>query len=253
MLVLAIVTAGAVWWAAFAGWLPADHPLLRWSMPWSRVQASRLQARSEHRAERLAKFDAENRILFAERSDRPPAPVVFLGSSTIERLPLAALFPGRSTLNRGIAAASIAQLSDDLPLCLPPVPVAGVVVFAGRVELLESDRSVEAITAELHGLLARIVEAAGGAPLCVLGLPPSRQPTPRERTDLTALDARIAELAREFDAAFVPLARAPLRDSVGALSESCSSDALHLNDAGSRQLAQWLVAEGGEVGRMLRP
>jgi len=249
----ALAICASVWLAAYVGWLPASHPALRWSQPWRRIQESQKRERLAHRERRLAAFDSENAALGRLPDSDRPRPVVFVGSSTIERMPLSTLFPARATLNRGVAAEPMGALIDDLSRSLPPFELAGVVVFAGRVELLESDRSSDEIAAALRRLLERIVEASRGAPLCLIGLPPSRAPSARERELLPQVNARIAELALEFDSAFVPLTRPPLVDANGALSESCSADELHLSDSGYAQLAQWLIAEGGAATRSLKP
>ena len=82
----------------------------------------------------------------------------------------------------------------------------------------------------------------------------------RKKARLAALDDALAALAaaRNPPAAFVPTLRPPLTSptgssSTGPLAEDVSSDSLHLNRKGYGVLARWIVADGGDVGRLLAP
>jgi lysophospholipase L1-like esterase len=203
----------------------------------------REQAR--HSAERLRAFAAENPSV-------APGSVVFIGSSTIERFPLEACFPGKPCVNRGIGNETAGELLRRLDASLPAAAPAGVVVLTGRADFL-AGAEAEELARGVGRVLDALRERLPGTPLALIGLPPERGMAAGESGRLARANAALAALAHERGAAFVDSARPPIADASGALAEECSADRLHLNARGYRELARWIATEGGGVGRELAP
>lgn len=207
------------------------------------LAARRDQARRA--AARVMRFRIENETA-------PAGAVVFLGSSTIERFPLDACFPGAACLDRGIGNERAAELERRLDASLPTVPLGGAVLFSGRVEHLAG----ELAPAEIRIHVARVVERLRALrpelPIALIGVLPARAQSADEIARLDALDAELRALALERGLAFVDTARAPMRDATGSLPEALSADRLHLGDEGYRVLARWLREDGGAACERLR-
>jgi lysophospholipase L1-like esterase len=209
------------------------------------------RALAEHAAQRLSRFAREN-------ASAPQDAIVFIGSSTIERFPLEECFPGKPCLNRGILSASAPLLERFLDTLLPSAPVAGIVLYTGSIDLREPGRSadtsqVDTVVTRVRSLLDRLAEKLPQTPIALIGVLPARRMVAGEVAALELLDERLSQLARERGIAFVVTARAPLSSPEGALAEELSADDLHLNERGYRALSAWILSDGGEVGRRLRP
>ena len=70
---------------------------------------------------------------------------------------------------------------------------------------------------------------------------------------LEELNAMLARGARARGIAFVDAARPPIAAPSGALAREMSADDVHLDIDGYRTLARWIIAEGGDAGRLLAP
>ena len=207
--------------------------------PWPERRARR---ELEHREERLEQFRAE------QHGSRP---VVFLGSSTIERFPLAEVFPGISALNRGVAFEDSRRLLERLEVGVPGDAV-GFVLYVASID----HRFTDATAGEVAGALRRVVEALRTrhpeAPVAVLGLLPERELGASARERLEAANAALAQASVELGAVFVPTDRPPLADPEGHLELTLSTDELHLSPAGYSVLGGWLRSESGALGALLR-
>ena len=212
------------------------------------VEPYAVQVRRAHlraRAERLADFERENPTV-------APGSVAFVGSSTIERFPLDACFPGRACVGRGIGNEPATELLERLAASLPPVPLGGVVLYTGRVDFLDG-ADAATVTARVDAVVRRLAELRPGVPVVLLGLLPERDQPAEVGERLARTNAALAGLARARGLAFVPTAREPLTRPDGSLSEDFSVDRLHLGPAGYRHLSGWIAAEGGAVGERLAP
>ena len=242
--VLALVGAAAAYLGlAWAEQVPGGWRLRNLFEPHAAREARRQAA---WRAERLEAFTAE---------PAPGAPpVVFFGSSTIERFPLADLFPGVSTLNRGVAFEPLAQLQDRLAVAVPE-RIAGAVLYAGSIDHRFGGAQPEELGAGLEALVAALRQRHGAIPIAVLGLLGERELEPAQLLRLTrandALEAAVGRLGGSC--AFVPTLGAPLTDAAGRLAPELSTDALHLNEAGYRALAERLLAHGSALAQRLTP
>ncbi|MBI5363694.1 MAG: hypothetical protein HZA53_10985 [Planctomycetes bacterium] len=228
---------------ALGAWLdwPGSWAVRRWIEP---ERDERSRAVALHASERMRGWREDN-----ERASA--GSIVFLGSSTIERMPLDELFPGKPVLNRGIARASTAELQRWLERALPRAAPAAFVVYAGAVDRREDGASDAEVVERVRALLEALRARAPSAAIALLGVLPVRATDP----GLFELQQRLGRLAGEFTPAviFVPTLRPPISSSDGVLSEELSSDPLHMNGAGSRVLARWIVDDGGVAGRLLAP
>jgi hypothetical protein len=198
---------------------------------------------ARRRAQRLAEFARE-------APQVAPGAVAFLGSSTIERFPLAAAFPAARTLDRGIGDEPLADLAARLEASLPPAELAGIVVYAASVDFRADPSGPDQLAAQVGDLLDRLQGLRPGTPLCVLGLLPERAMAPHQGDLLQRLNRGIERACAARGASFVATDRPPLRDESG-LAEAFSSDRLHLDHDGYAVLARWILEDGGACGRAL--
>lgn len=248
-------------WLAHAGLAAAVATVLAWHdvLPggWSLRgfvephSARRARAIAVHASERLAAFRAEDRAANEGK-------VVFLGASNIERLQLAELFPGKPTLNRGIAGATAEELTGLLPRLALPEHAAGFVVHAGANDWRGLGLPSDEIAPRVERLVDAIAEHAHAAPILILGLLPERGASREFVRDRAEIDGQLTQVAarvrsRGHRVSFLAVARPPLSSADGSLAEEFSSDPEHLDAAGARELARWIVNEGGAVGRFLAP
>jgi lysophospholipase L1-like esterase len=221
--------------------LPGGWTLRGWVTPHA-VRHAREHA--AHRARRLAAFEAE-------RAGAPEGAVVFLGSSTIERFPLAERFPGVPCLDRGIGEESLPALLDRLERSLPAAAPAGAVLYLGSIDFRVEGRATARIAALAELALRFLREGRPDLPLAVIGILPERDMPPAMVERLAATNASLAALCERAGVAFVRTDRPPVTGPDGSLVPASAADRLHLNGAGYRALARWLVEDGGAVGRLL--
>jgi lysophospholipase L1-like esterase len=197
---------------------------------------------------------ARLRAFAAEEPGAARGAVLLLGSSTIERWPTADTFPGKRVLDHGLAGTSLERQERLFDACLPLSTPAGVVLYAGSLDLRQPCEPLEQALARLPRLVQRLRVRYGHAlPITLLGLLPARHMDEAARKSLAETNESLRVLARENALSFVPTDRPPLSGADDCLPESLSFDELHLNAEGYRVLARWLVTEGGEAGRALAP
>jgi lysophospholipase L1-like esterase len=215
----------------------------------------------EHAAERLNAFVREN-------DEAPRDSIVFIGSSTIERFALERFFPGKPCLNRGIRSESATLLRRFLEPRLPLARPAGIVVYTGSIDWRElrargSERAEGSVAtagaseietaARVRAVLEALQKRLPGVPIALIGVLPDRGTSSDAAARLKQLDDALASDAKQLGIAFVDVARPPITTPSGALARELSSDDMHLDDEGYRTLARWIVADGGDVGRLLAP
>ncbi len=196
----------------------------------------------ERRRQRLASFAGEL---------VPPGSIAFLGSSTVERFPLAESFPGVPTLNRGIGDELISELVERLERSVP-ADAAAVVLYAGSVEFRERPPgSGTTIVKELRAAVARLRELRPQASVLVLGILPERAMPPGRVAELRELNQRLEAQVRELGASFLATDFAPLALPDGSLAETFSSDRLHLNADGYTELSRALRLPPSPLAELL--
>lgn len=220
--------------------LPGGWTLRSWLTPPAQMEAITI---ARHRAERLALF----------QSEPTPAPgaIVFLGSSTIERFPLPESFPGKPCLDRGIGSEDLDGLSLRLESSLPP-GIAGIVLYAASIDFRRGAPRPANLVIRIEGLLDQVQTLAPGVPVALIGILPERDMMPSLGRRLAITNNVLEETCKQRGVAFVSIDRAPLITEEGDLTHSHSADDLHLNDLGYRQLAAWILQDGGAVGTLLR-
>ena len=240
--------------------LPGLWDLQHWGKSPSEVAQ---EERAAYRAGRLAQFkDAETLYRINERLDRHaaldlPGPVVFLGSSTLERFDAEAAFPGAWVLNRGIGDETADLLAARLELSLPAEAwsrAGGFVLYVASPDFRRLDVTAEQLERRTARVLDILDGLAPGPPRLLLGLLPERNLDSERRAVLEEANARLASLAdARPEVTFLPTDRVPLRDAEGQLSATHAEDDLHLNDLGYQVLGRWIRLEGGPVSTLLAP
>jgi lysophospholipase L1-like esterase len=204
-----------------------------------------------HAAERLRAFANENEHV-------APGAIVFIGSSTIERFPLAECFPGKPCVNRGILSASAPMLEHFADVLAPKTARGGIVVYAGSIDLREPGDSADAahadsVAAQVMSLVDELRAGRADVPLAMIGVLPARRMSTAEVEALAHLNASLREQAHRREIPFIDVSRAPITSPSGSLAEEQSADDLHLDRRGYETLARWILADGGEIGRRLSP
>lgn len=208
---------------------------------------------AEREARRQAAWRAERLEAFAAEPAPAEAPVVFLGSSTIERFPLTELFPGAVTLNRGIGFEGLADLQQRLEIGVPD-EVAAAVLYVGSIDHRFRDAAPRALALGVQEVIAALRGRLGPIPIATLGLLGERDLAPEEHARLLAANEALERATEAVeDCWFVATDGPPLMDAQGRLDPALSTDALHLTVDGYRELATRLLTHGGAVAQHLQP
>jgi lysophospholipase L1-like esterase len=236
-----IVVAGLWWVDVIPGWWDLQHA----GKDIEQIDAER---RASHREARLTTFAADK---------AKPGSVLFLGSSTIERMPYSLLFPGAPTVNRGVGDEASRLLHERLESSVDESiwpTVTGVVIYAGALDRLREAAPAEVIADRVDAIVADVLDLAPQAEVLVLGLLPQRDTGLAEGRDLDATNTALRVIAQNRDrVAFLNSNRAPLRTPAGALATGYSVDRLHLNGDGYQVLSEWIRREGGVLASLLFP
>jgi lysophospholipase L1-like esterase len=236
-----IVVTGLWWVGVIPGWWDLQHA----GKDIEQIDAER---RASHRDARLTTFAADK---------AKPGSVLFLGSSTIERMPYSSLFPGAPTVNRGVGDEASRLLHERLESSVDESiwpTVTGVVIYAGALDRLREAAPAEVIADRVDAIVADVLDLAPQAEVLVLGLLPQRDTGSAEGRDLDATNTALRVIAQNRDrVAFLNSNRAPLRTPAGALATGYSVDRLHLNGDGYQVLSEWIRREGGVLASLLFP
>lgn len=231
---------------AYVGLALADVVPGGWRLRTLVVSQAELSARvrAAHRAERLAAFGAE---------PRTSGGVLFIGSSTIERFDLARHYPLAKGVNRGIGDEDLAGLGARAVKTVRQVQPEAIVLYAASVDFRRHLTPPGQIVRGVESLLAELREASPGVPMGLIEILPERVMDETMAERLEATNRALAELVvRTPDVDWIRTSRAPVVDpETGRLSPEHSADRLHLNDAGYRELRDWLVADAPSIGALL--
>lgn len=217
--------------------LPGGYTLRGWVEPHPAREAREWR---EYREDRLAHF--------REQDDVAMGAVAFLGSSTIERMPLEAF--AAPCVGLGIGMEPIAQLRDRLTVGLPS-DLAGIVLYLASIDFrrdLSSPARTRTIASEIFD---RLEAERPGVPVVVIGILPEVGMADDLIQLLADTNAALADLCQSRGAAFVRTDRGPLRAANRSLAEDFTDDGLHLNQAGYQVLVRWLIEDGGATGAIL--
>ena len=85
----------------------------------------------------------------------------------------------------------------------------------------------------------------------LVGILPERDMMPALGRRLAITNNLLEKVCLPRGVAFVSIDRAPLITEAGDLTYSHSADRLHLNELGYRQLATWILEDGGALAALL--
>lgn len=190
------------------------------------------------------------RLLSYAREARhvPPGAVVFIGSSSVVRFPLAELFAGGTAISRGLGAENLADTTRRLGWTLPVARPSGVVVWAGANDLRALAADPIVVVERVARLLDAIHARFPRVPMAIVGVPPWCDQTVADLDRLRRLNEGLKALAFARTLAFVDMCRPPLANDLGCLVPAmAAADRKHLGWAGYEQTARWIVDGGGEA------
>ena len=217
---------------------------------WLNIMPGGWRIRSEvwtfqfHRA--LNRFRAEN-------AKAPPGSVVFLGSSTIEKMPLGKLYPGAPVLNRGLGGTQTVQMLEQLDACLPKERPAGVIVNGGANDLRAGRREPLVVLQRVVAVVDAVRERYPGVPIAIL------EPIVQSEEDfdlvlqITYGSEVLQGWAEEHHIPYIRVNRPPLVTEDGrARQDMTAADGRHPNEQAFKIIAKWIAEEGGEATAPLR-
>lgn len=195
---------------------------------------------------KLSQFSAGNK-------SAPPGTVVFLGSSTIEKMPFATLFPGVPVLNRGIGGSDTVQTFEQLEGCLPIARPAGVVINAGANDLRAGRREPLVVLARMVAVFDAVRARFPGVPIALLEPIVQQQEEPDLVLQITYGSEVLQAWARDHHIPYVRVNRPPLTQEDGrARVEMTAPDGRHPSEQAFKLIAKWIADEGGEATAPLR-
>jgi lysophospholipase L1-like esterase len=194
--------------------------------------------------------DFGERYLYAPANAALPAPkagerrVVFLGDSITDRWNLAAAFPGRDYVNRGIGAQVTSQMILRFHQDVIALKPSAVVILAGindihgfmqqeTPEQIEANWETMADLADAHG-----IKVVFGAILPVNDYTPAAKDVVKERDPnrIRALNVWLRAFCAQRGYAFADY-HAPLVDARGLMAARFTDDGVHPLDAGYAVMA----------------
>jgi lysophospholipase L1-like esterase len=202
--------------------------------------------RVHHAQERLELF-------VANRNHAAAGSVLFLGSSTIERFPFDVVFPGKPCVGRGINGDTVLELSARLEMSVPSARPAGILVAIGGNDLRRLGLGPGRVAQDAAELMDELGRRYPQVPVTFVGLFGETEVSAEALRDTREYNLALQSAAESRGIGFLSTLREPLVDSKGRLVKGLSADRYHLNDLGYQQLGLWILADGGEVGRLLQP
>lgn len=157
------------------------------------------------------------RLLSYAREARhvPGGAVVFIGSSSVVRFPLAELFAGGTAISRGLGAENLADTTRRLRWTLPVARPSGVVVWAGANDLRALAADPIVVVERVARLLDAIHARFPRVPVAIVGVPPWCDQTVADLDRLRRLNEGLKALAFARTLAFVDMCRPPPRQRSG--------------------------------------
>lgn len=201
----------------------------------------------------LKHFRAANAMLKAPAAGEKR--VVFYGDSITDLWPLAAAFPGKSYVNRGIAGQTTSQLLVRLRADVIALAPEAVVILAGTNDIAGNTGPIS--LEEIEGNFASMAELARahGIRVVLSSVLPVHNYTPiselsfrlRPPAQITALNKWLREYAAANGCVYIDYASA-MTDDNGLLKRELAEDGLHPNKAGYTIMT--MLAEQA-IGRVL--
>lgn len=175
----------------------------------------------------------QHRVQHFERLDEQPGSIVFLGDSQVAQAEWHELFGDQPTvLNRGIAGESTQGVLARLPEILRHKPLK-IFLLVGANDLIFGQKPAD-IALVYRTVVQKIRTDSPDTELylqSVLPINNEQRNTGTSNAEIDALNAQIAQIARDFALPFIDLGT-PLKDADGHLAVKFSQDGLHLNGVG---------------------
>jgi lysophospholipase L1-like esterase len=191
---------------------------------------------------------------FAEmdtHSALPSAPVLFVGSSTIEHwTTLARDFPGLLVLNRGVGGSTVQDLIRYFEPTILKYHPGKIVIYSGDNDI-GSGRTPESVDRDMKKLLTQIREAQPDVPVVVISIKPSPKRA-RFLAQTREANALIQATVQRFaHMAYVSVFEQMLTTDGKPRTALFGHDQLHMNAQGYRLWKQILVDSGyfSELGK----
>lgn len=217
---------------------------------WLNVMPGGWRVRSEW-AQR--KVDGQLKAFRDESTKIPEGSVVFLGSSTMAKMPMAELYKGAPYVNRGVGAENTLGLIARLDVSLPVARPAGVVINAGandfRADRLETRMVLERVATLVDNVRARFPDV----PITIVEPLAQSTEDPDLVLQLTYVCEGLQAYAQAHGFPYVRLNRPPLVTEDGLLRmDMTAGDGRHPNEEAYRIMAKWIAEDGGEATKPLR-
>ncbi len=217
---------------------------------WSNVMPGGWRVRSEWATRRTNRQIAAFK---AEAATIPAGSVVFLGSSTVEKMPFAKLYPGMPWVNRGIGAENavgmLARIEPSLPVARP----AGIVLNCGANDFRADRNEAPVVVARAAAVLDAVLARFPGVPVAIVEPIAQSSEEPDLVLQLTYAGEALQAYARAHGYPYVRTNRPPLLTEDGLLRQDMTApDGRHPNEAAYTILAKWIAEEGGAATAPLR-
>lgn len=188
-----------------------------------------------------------------ESTKIPEGSVVFLGSSTIAKMPMAKLFGDAPVVNRGIGAENTLALLDRLDVSLPVARPAGVVINAGANDFRADRLEPKMVIARAATVVDRVRARFPGVPITILEPLAQNYEDPDLVLQLTYVTEGLQEYAQTNGFPYVRLNRPPLVTEDGLMRpDMTAGDGRHPNEQAYAVIAKWVAEDGGEATAPLR-
>ena len=223
------------------------------------VTVSALQAQQSPATDwpNLQRFRTENAELRPPRANEQR--VVFMGNSITQQWNLAAAFPGKHYINRGISGQTTPQMLVRFRQDVVALKPAAVVILAGTNDIAGNTgpSSLEMIEDNVMSM-TEIAQANGIRVVLSSVLPVYAYPWKKELTPaatIVALNEWMKEYAARVDVTYVDYHSA-MRDERNGLRAEWTTDGVHVTEAGYRvmtRLVEQAIARALETGSRSHP
>lgn len=189
----------------------------------------------------------------AEAPTIPAGSVVFLGSSTIEKMPMEKFWPGAPFVKRGVGAENTLGLLDRLDASLPVARPAGVVINAGANDFRADRREPSVVVARTAAVVDAVRAKFPGVPITIVEPIAQCTEEPDLVLQLTYASEGLQLWAKANGFPYVRLNRPPLLTEDGMMRRDLTAgDGKHPNEEAYAIIAKWIAEDGGEATASLR-
>lgn len=217
---------------------------------WSNVMPGGWRVRS---AWALRRTNKQIAAFQAEAPRIPAGSVIFLGASTIEKMPLGKAYPGMPWINRGVGGEDTVGMLARIDPSLPVQRPAGVVINAGANDFRAGRREAPVVVARTEAVIDAVLARFPGVPIALVEPIPQSTEEPDLVLQLTYASEALEAYARDHGYPYVRTNRPPLVTEDGQLRQDMTAaDGRHPNEAAYLILAKWIADEGGAATAPLR-